>query len=262
MPAVVAADVQGRGPRACRELQRELVATFRADFARYSGRLERDVLDGVLRAVAGSLGSKFVYARVGEGVKGHQARRALELLAAAKLCHIVRYSTGAGLPLAAQTKDTFRKALLLDVGILHALVGTPASAAFPTLADLAPALRGQIVDQLAGQQLRLLDSGSGDGPELFYWQREGGRPGEIDYLVQLDARRLPVRLKAGAAGSMKSLHQFMYDKGLDLAVRCDASPPNLQNVSLETTQGDTVSYRLLSLPLYLLWNLPVILADL
>ena len=73
MPAVVAADVAGERPRVCRELQRDLVATFRADFATDAGRRDRGVLDHVLEAIARSLGRKFVYAQVGEGVKQHQA---------------------------------------------------------------------------------------------------------------------------------------------------------------------------------------------
>jgi len=52
MPAVVAAEVDGREPQALRDLQKDLVATFRADFARYSGRMDRDILDSVLRAAA------------------------------------------------------------------------------------------------------------------------------------------------------------------------------------------------------------------
>ena len=255
MPAVVEADASGRSARACRELQRDLAAAFRADFAKYSGRMHPNVLDATLRAVAGSLGRKLVYARFGDGVKQHQARRALELLAGARVCHLVRHSAANGLPLGAEAKDTFRKAILADVGLAHALLGTPAAAAFPSWTDLAPAVRGQLADQLAGQQLRLVDALTGDGPELFYWQREGGRPGEIDYLVVVQGRIVPVELKSGAAGSMKSLHQFMFDKHLDLAVRCDANPPSVMDVSVTTTRGDQVSYRLLSLPPYLLWAL-------
>jgi predicted AAA+ superfamily ATPase len=255
MPAVVAADAGGRDARACRELQRDLAAAFRADFARYSGRMQPGVLDATLRAVAGSLGRKLVYAHFGDGVKQHQARRALELLAGARVCHLVRYSAANGLPLGAEVKDTFRKAILADIGLAHALLGTPAGAAFPSWNDLAPAVRGQLTDQLAGQQLRLVDSLTGDGPELFYWQREGGRPGEIDYLVVVEGRIVPVELKSGAAGAMKGLHQFVFDKRLDLAVRCDANPPSVMDVAVKTTRGEAVSYRLLSLPPYLLWNL-------
>jgi len=254
MPAVVAADVEGARARACRELQRDLVATYRADFARYAGRMDRDVIDGTLHAVARSLGRKFVYARAGEGVTAQQAKRALDLLAAARLCHLVRYSAANGLPLEGEAKDTFRKAVLVDVGVFHALSDTSAADRFPSWADLAPQVRGQLMDQLAGQALRLGGDAHGDGPLLHYWQREGGRPGEIDYLIQAGGRIVPVELKAGTAGAMKSLHQFMFDKKLPLAVRIDENPPSSMAVAVKTTLGNPVRYRLLGLPAYLAWR--------
>ncbi|MBI2899703.1 MAG: AAA family ATPase [Planctomycetes bacterium] len=251
MPAVVAADVAGAPPRACRELQRDLIATFRADFAKYAGRMDREVLDHVLFAIARSLGRKFVCAHVGEGVKHHQAKRALELLAAARLCSLVSWSAATGLPLGGETKETFRKAILLDVGAFHALADTPAAGRWK---DLAAGVRGQLAEQLVGQALRLGGEPTGDGPRLFYWQREGGRPGEIDFLIQAGGRIVPIEIKAGAAGAMKSLHQFMFDKSLSLAVRIDENPPSIAPLRVTTTQGDAVRYRLLGLPIYLAWR--------
>jgi len=260
MPAVVAADVAGREPRQVRELQKDLVAAYRADFAKYSGRMDRDILDAVLKAVAASLGRKFVHAHVREGVKQHQAKHALELLSMAQLVHQVRHTAANGLPLGAEVKNSFRKVVAADVAVVHALLNTPAAQSFPEWSSLAPALRGQLTDQLAASQLRLIDSGAGDGPELYYWQREGGRPGEIDYLVQMQGRIIPIELKSGAAGAMKSLHQFVFERRLALAVRADTNPPSVMNVEVKTTQGNAVRYRLISVPLYLLWNLPEILA--
>lgn len=254
--------VAGREPRECRELQSDLMATYRADFAKYSGRMDRDILDAVLTEVAASVGAKFVYARVGQGVKQHQAKRGLELLAAARLCHLVRHSAANGLPLSAEANDKFRKAALLDTGLLHGLLGTPAAGAFPSRDALGSAIRGRLAEQLAAQQLRLRETGPGDGPDLYYWQREGNRSGEIDYVVQSHGHIVPIELKSGATGSMKSLHQFMFDKGLDLAVRCDANPPSRMDVALKTTRGDPVRYRLVCIPAYLLWNLDEILRGL
>ena len=85
--------------------------------------------------------------------------------------------------------------------------------------------------------------------------RAAGRPGEIDYLTQLHGRIVPLELKAGSAGAMKSLHQFMFDKGLTLAVRLDRNPPSLQAMDLATTKGQAVRYRLLNLPHYLAWRI-------
>jgi len=91
-------------------------------------------------------------------------------------------------------------------------------------------------------------------------QREGGRPGEIDYLFQATGRIVPVELKSGTAGAMKSLHQFMFDKGLSLA-RLDENPPSVMKVDVKTTQGDRVRYRLLGLPIYLAFRAPELLAS-
>lgn len=257
MPAAVVADAAGSSPREIRELQKDLVAAYRGDFAKYSGRVDREILDAVLAAVAASLGRKFVNARVSEGVKQHQAKRGLDLLAMAGLVSLIRRTAATGLPLAAEAKDSFRKAAALDVGIVHALLGTPAADAFPSWESLSDSVRGQLAEQLAAQQLRLADPDS----QLHYWQREGGRPGEVDFVLQQGGRIVPVELKSGAAGAMKSLHQFVFERGLDLAVRVDSNPPTLMEVDVKTTLGRPVRYRLLCLPHYLLWNAGEILSE-
>jgi hypothetical protein len=58
-------------------------------------------------------------------------------------------------------------------------------------------------------------------------------------------------MKSGATGSMKSLHHFMARKNLDFAVRLNLNKPSLEKIVVKTTQGHPVSYRLLSIPIYL-----------
>ena len=79
--------------------------------------------------------------------------------------------------------------------------------------------------------------------------------GEIDYLIQHGNQIVPIEVKAGAASAMKSLHQFMAEKKLPLAVRFDTNPPAVQTIKVKTTTGASVEYRLLSLPLYLAGHL-------
>lgn len=260
MPALVAAETEGHSPGQLRSLQSELLATYRADFAKYAGRMDRYVLDSVLTSVAHLLGQKFVYTRAADGVKQHQAKRALELLTSAQLVTTVRHSAASGVPLGAETKDSSRKAVLLDVGLLHSLLGTPAGSTFPRWDSLVPTLKASVTEQLAAQQLRLLTDPH-QAAELFYWQRGGGRAGEVDYVIQFGGRVIPIELQAGTPGAMKSLHQFMFDKELAFALRVDRNPPSAVPVDLKTTQGDPVSYEFLTLPLYLLWNLEPILTD-
>ena len=110
--------------------------------------------------------------------------------------------------------------------------------------------KGALAEQFVGQQLRAAQAPLVE-PSLFYWQTTGGRQGEIDYVIQHANRVVPVEVKSGATGSLKSLHQFMTNKDLDFAVRCNLNQPLLENISVKTTLGQSVSYRLLSIPLYL-----------
>lgn len=251
MPAVVAADAQGADAKTCRSLQRDLLHTYQDDFAKYAGRTDVRVLRQVLLSVVASLGNKFVYSAVGDGVKLGSARRALEMLASARLCHLIPHTAANGIPLAAETNDRIRKAALLDVGLAHAFWNTPALSAFPRWENLAPEIRGGISEQMAAQQLHLLSGEFTRDGQLFHWRREGGRTGEIDYLVEINGSILPVEVKSGASGAMKSLHQFMHDKNLPIAMRLDRNPPSLQPMKLSTTQGHPVEYALLNLPHYL-----------
>jgi hypothetical protein len=85
----------------------------------------------------------------------------------------------------------------------------------------------------------------------IFWQRTGGRLGEIDYILQHGNAIVPLEVKSGATGRMKSLHQFIAEKNLNLAVRIDANPPTVEDLDIKTTLGLPVKYRLLSIPLYL-----------
>ncbi|MBK8095535.1 MAG: ATP-binding protein [Planctomycetes bacterium] len=260
MPAVVAADVEHGDARRCRDRQIDLLATYRDDFARYVGRMDTGILDRVLFAVADQLGAKFVHARLGEGVRVAQSARALELLSKARLLTVVPHSTASAPPLGAAIHDRNRKVILLDVGLAHALLGTPAAALFPHWSELGDAARGKLSAQLAGQQLRAQQPGIGHEPTLHYWQRSGGRPGEIDFLLQTNHRIIPVELKSGATGAMKSLHQFAHERKCRLALRTDTNPPSIQDLDVRTTQGHPVQYRILHLPGYLLWRAGSLLA--
>ena len=262
MPAIVALDAAGASAAECRARQRDLVQTYRDDFAKYSGRLDYRLLDPVLLAVTASLGEKLVYSRVGDGVKSVHVKQAVELLAMARLCQLIPHSAANGVPLAAEANERIRKVALLDVGLAHGLWNTPAARRFPRWEELPPQVRGGLTEQLAAQQLRTATSTPTMIGQVHHWRREGASSAEIDYLVEVDSRIVPVEIKSGAAGAMKSLHQFMYEKALPVAVRLDRNPPSLQDVDVKTTRGQRVRYRLLNLAHYLAGHLPRLLAEL
>ena len=262
MPEVVAADAAGAQASECRRLQRDLIQTYRNDFAKYSGRMDPRILDDVLRGVVDQLGNKFVYSLVDAGVKHQQAKHALDLLCMAQLCDSSPHAECNGVPLAGKINDRLRKVALLDVGVAHSLWNTPAGNSFPRWTDVAPALRGGLAEQGVAQQLRAAMGEPTRRGQLFHWRRENGRVGEVDLVMECNGLIVPLETKSGAAGAMKSLHQFMHDKSLPLAVRIDRNFPSLQKMHVKTTLGDPVEYQLLNLPHYLAWRTPALVSTL
>ncbi|MEX1117441.1 MAG: DUF4143 domain-containing protein, partial [Terrimicrobiaceae bacterium] len=198
---------------------------------------------------------KFIYSHVEEGIRHPQVKHALELLAMSRLCTIIPHTHANGLPLGAQTNERIRKVALLDIGLAHGLWNTPAARAHPSWNTISPTIRGNMVEQMVAQQLRTATGAFGREGQLFHWRREGGRVGEVDFLIEMQGAILPVEIKSGSTGSMKSLHQFMYEKQFPLAIRLDRNPPSRQTIQVKTTQSQPVEYTLLNVPYYLIWKI-------
>jgi predicted AAA+ superfamily ATPase len=258
LPAIVQADAESPEPGNIRSLQRQLLATYRADFPKYSKKVDSALINRVLTSIASQIGSKFIYKNANQE-RPAAVKPTVELLCQARLATLITYSSGNGIPLAAECKEKFRKIGLLDVGLLHALLETPDLS--QEIEELLPSMRSRVAEQMVTQTLRSLPPRTGDPTQLFYWQREGGRPGEIDHLIQHQGTVIPIELKSGATGAMKSLHQFVYDKKLKFAIRVDRNPISIQQVDIHTTQSNHVEYTLLNLPIYALSQMDHLIAE-
>jgi predicted AAA+ superfamily ATPase len=253
MPEVVLEWCSTRDLSACVKVQQDLLATIRDDFNKYQGRFNTDLLNDVLTAVPKQLGNKFILTRVNELSRSAEIKKVLDVLEKARVCCKIRHTSANGLPLSAESNDKFFKVLLLDTAFVSVQLGLSRL----SLSDAKEFIlqnRGPMAEQYVGQQIRAFQSLAED-PALYYWQRIGGRQGEIDYIIQHNTSIVPIEIKAGSAGSMKSLHQFMFDKKLGLAVRVDLNHPSVSRIAVKTTLGDTVEYLLLSIPFYLVERL-------
>ncbi|MGB5747808.1 MAG: ATP-binding protein [Desulfobacterales bacterium] len=249
MPEVVQEWINSKDLTSCIKIQQDLLATYRDDFHKYGGKIDAGMLNKILLSVAEQLGNKFIYSRVDPTQKLVQIKKALSLLSQANVCTKVLHTTGNGLPLGAESNEKFFKALMLDIGLISVQLGL-SSIRHTEAKSTIFSNKGGLAEQFVGQQLRACQTPL-ESPQLFYWQRTGGRQGEIDYVIQHGNRVVPVEVKSGSAGSMKSLHQFMAEKRLNSAVRININQPSVENIRVKTNQGIPVSYRLLSLPVYL-----------
>jgi predicted AAA+ superfamily ATPase len=114
---------------------------------------------------------------------------------------------------------------------------------------------GGMAEQVVGQLLRTIPPAY-IPPHLYYWQRERkGAEAEVDYVIQHENQIIPIEVKAGTTGTLRSLQQFMKEKKKTIAVRINSDFPSLGRVQIKDAFNSSIDYTLLSLPFYLLGQL-------
>ena len=239
-------------------MHRSIADTYQDDFAKYARGAQLTRLQRLFRSIPRTVGRKVTYRNLDPDSRAEEVRAAIDLLVKARVCTRVTHSHCSGLPIGAESDDRTYKLLFMDVGLMNHVCGLDG----PSI-DAMDAVRlvneGGIAEQYVGQQLATFGAGEA-APGLHYWLRHG-RTGnaEVDYVISRGDWIIPVEVKAGRSGSLKSLLQYAHEKQPPIAVRFDTNPASLQTVRHAIrTATDTVlvTLRILSLPLYAVEALP------
>jgi uncharacterized protein len=231
------------------EIQNSIVQTYRDDFSKYARGTELVRLHRILDYMGGHSGEKVKFSNIDRETQARELRKALDLLLRAGVLFAAIHSHGNGIPLLAEQDPKVFKLYHIDLGFYNRTVGLR-NIRERDLISQSWINEGKLAEQFIAQHL-FFEGAPQAAPKLHYWLREG-RTGnaEVDFLVEFAEQVLPIEVKAGGAGSMKSLVQFIHQKSGSIAVRFDLNPP--ASMPLQTTvDGHDVSFNLISLPLYL-----------
>ena len=254
LPEVVKTWCQSESFVEVSRIQRELIAAYQDDFSKYGESVNVELLEKVLRAVPRQLGNTFMYSKVSRETSSTPIKKSLTLLCCSKLCRKVYATSANGIPLGAEKNDRIFKLYLLDTGLVSAMLDLRLQH-FANIEEIDLYNKGAIAEQVVSQ---LLACNNQDilHTEQYFWQRSRkGATAEIDYILQYASRIIPIEVKAGAEGKLKSLHVFMAEKKYPLAIRIYSGELKLDTVKVKTPSGQPVRYQLLSIPFYLLSQL-------
>lgn len=259
MPESVAKWVETNDYLQCQEIQDDILTGYEADFPKYKKKINPQLLSATMKSAAVQSTKKFIYSKVSGDYKTAEVKKALDMLTKAGILIPVTHTDANGLPLGDERDDSIRKMLLLDTGLmlrlLNMTLGDDTIITTQILTASAADLvnKGSVAEMLAG--LELLHYLSPNlHHELFYWMRQArNATAEVDYVLSQNMQVLPVEVKAGVQGGMKSLWDFMRDKNLTQAVRC-----SLENFGqfdyVDPKAGDTIRHVTI-VPLYALSRL-------
>ena len=235
-------------------IHQSIINTYRDDFGKYASGANRSRLERVFEYAAASVGDKIKYVNINPHWKAAEIRGAIDLLDRSGIIYSVHHTDGTGVPLGATADDAVFRLQFLDAGLMNAVNGTPPFG-LEEFRENRFVNEGRMAEQAVGQHL-LYAHPVFQRPALYYWLREGKRGNaQVDFLIQSGNRIVPIEVKAGASGSLKSLHQFAAARSSPIAVRFDLNPPSIQEIahSAVTPSGEVkkIQFQLLSLPAYM-----------
>lgn len=226
MPEVVSKWVETHDFMRCQEIQDDIIISYEDDFPKYRKRVDPTLLRKTMRSVAVQATKKFVYSQVGADYTSKNVKSALEMLTLAGIVIPVVRTGANGLPLGSEADTQYQKMMMLDSGLMLRLLDMTLGDVQQITSDIMTASaadlvnKGPLAEMVVGLEL-LRYKTSNMRHELYYWLRqERNSMAEIDYVTTKGMNIMPIEVKAGTQGGMKSLWLFMREKKLKKAVRC------------------------------------------
>jgi hypothetical protein len=241
MPEIVAHYAGNRDAVALAPLYRSLWTSFLDDIPKYArNETMKRVIRHCLEAAPLEAGERIKFAGFGKSnYRSREAGESLRTLEQAMLLHLLAPTTSTEIPLIPDRRKS-PKLLFLDIGLINFSAGIQGH--YFEYPDLYSFYRGRIAEMIVGQELIAADP---EHHKPVFWVREKSQaPAEVDFVIQHGSLAVPIEVKAGAKGTLKSLHQFINRCPHEFAVRLYAGP--LEIVRTKTPEGKAFS--LLNLP--------------
>ena len=250
MPEVVANWAERQDMSVVRDNLQALLTSYGDDARKYAHSREFGLLlQRVISMAPLEAGKRIVFEKFGNSnIRSREMGDALRTLERALLLELIYPTTAWEAPLVANQRKRPRLQFL-DTGLMNHACNTTVH--LLRGADISGVAEGRIAEHMVGQELEALNSTT--PRSLCFWVRESNQSNaEIDYIFVHDGRPIPVEVKAGASGSLRSLHQFVDSSSCRLAVRFWSGPPQIE--TQKTPAGSY--YKLANLPHYLAGSLP------
>lgn len=204
----------------------------------------RQILRHCIESIPFEAGKRIKFQGFGNSnYRSREVGEALRTIERAMLIYLIYPSTSLQLPILADYKKV-PKLQFIDTGLLNYFAGL--QPVFFQYADLHSFYKGLIAEHIVRQEL--IAQNAEDNKKMPFWVREKKQSNaEVDVLLPYKNHVIPVEVKSGKSGPLRSLHQFVNSAPHPFAVRlCEGS---FEIIDARTPEGK--AYKLLNLPYFL-----------
>ena len=252
MPEAVARYAENRSLIDIDPVFESILTGFKDDVFKYASLAKSKYIQFLIEHASKSIGLQIKYENFGgSGFRSREVSEAFDVTEKAMIISRVYASASRQLPVVNNLKKS-PKLLYLDTGLVNYQVGLRTEVM--NVQDINAVYHGQIGEQAVGQTL--LSMSAKKKVNLSYWYREQkGSISEIDYLLSFHDRLIPVEVKSGKTGTLRSLHNFIDESKCDFAIRVFSGTMAADRIRTPNNK----MFTLFSVPYYLLNRLENIL---
>jgi len=245
MPEVIRHYIANKNLLTLAEVYQSLIYSYIEDVEKYG---RNNNLVQIIRHIISTsfleAGKRIKFQGFGNSNYGsREVSEAMQTLQKAMLIQLVYPTTSTVVPLLSDKKKSPRLHVL-DTGMLNFFAELQKELILTK--DIDTVYKGKIAEHIVGQEL--LAAKYNILNELHFWVREKlNSTAEVDFVISYNSVIIPIEVKSGATGTLKSLHAFMDTTTHAFAIRVYGGQLKIDKIS--TSNGK--EYTLLNLPFYL-----------
>lgn len=244
MPQVVEEYAKNEDLTALHPIYESLIQSYREDVEKYAPSSSQvQYIRHILNTAFVQAGSRITVENfAGSAYKYREMKEAFDTIEKTLLFSLVYPSVESSIPALPKLKAKPRLHAL-DTGLVNYSANVVKDLLMTD--DITHVYKGRIAEHITGQEL--LAKSNSVMNKLMFWVRDKKQSSaEIDYLFQHNGRLIPIEVKSGAIGKLRSLHLFMDEAPHNIAVRVYQGEYLVQKA--KTIAGK--EFTLLNLPFY------------
>jgi predicted AAA+ superfamily ATPase len=245
MPEVIKTEIQNSNLASLPQIYESIWGTYKNDVEKYtSNDTERKIIKHIMDFAPLAMDQRVKFQGFGNSnYKSREVGECFRILEDARILRLIYPTTDMTPPIQYDVKKAPR-IQFLDTGLINYTIGIQSQ--LLGMDDLSSAYKGALVPHLVTQELISMQSISDQKPN--FWVREKKQSSaEVDLVLSYQNKIIPIEIKSGPTGSLRSLHQFIEASNHQFAVRVYGGEFRIE----ETQTPSGKPYQLMNLPYYL-----------
>lgn len=245
MPEVVKTYVRDQSLLNLPRIYESIWNTYQDDVEKYGQNdVEKKVIKHIMRTAPTYLDERITFQNFGNSnYRSREVSEAFRSLDDAKVIQLIYPVVSTEFPLQPDIKKSARLQFL-DSGLVNHALGIQSR--MLEIDDLSQTYKGKLTPHLVTQEIMSVQTLSYQKPNFWVRQKKQSQA-EVDLVIPHQGMLIPVEVKSGPTGSLRSLHQFMNQSPHPYAIRVYAGEFRIEHHN--TPEG--TSYILMNLPYYL-----------